>query len=300
MKMKDQRGGPKMGTTRMMVLILTIAVNLSWTAEPTEEELSARLSELRQQKKEFQVRLVSVEQKLESTDSLIIQEANRFKMNQKRQKVDLERRKSELLELDGRRNELKGKIGKQKSEQSKIQNRIANQKRKLEARRLNLAIKCAEAEKLIDISLPWDREQRLERLRALRRDLEAGKSSVEEGFTRLSSLLREEVRFGDEVALLKKPITRNDGEVVNAQILRFGGMWMIYHDEEKKRYGVLVREEKGDSLTYRWREDLDFTERELVRTAIEVKGAKRPPQVVRLPLTLMVHQASEPQAKGDQ
>ena len=123
-------------------------------------------------------------------------------------------------------------------------------------------------------------------------DIESGNASEEEAFSRLKSLIAEEIRFGDEVAIINSPFTRKNGELINAQILRIGNQWMVYSDEAGTLYGALVRkvEQAGDSLkvTYEWNEELNLNERNAVRFAIDVKQAKKPPQMVTLPVSISV------------
>ena len=130
----------------------------------------------------------------------------------------------------------------------------------------------------VEAGLPWDNESRLDRIRALKKDLEAGSASAEEGLSRIGAILKEEVKAGDEIALFNKPLTRKSGEAVNAQVLRLGNQWLVYMDEEAKNFGIMER--RGGK--WDWREDLSFGEKNRVKEAIEVKGAKRPPQLVVL------------------
>ena len=103
----------------------------------------------------------------------------------------------------------------------------------------------------------------------------------------MKSLIAEETRFGDEVAIINSPLTRKNGELINAQILRIGNQWMVYSDENGTVYGALVRKNSA-TIAYEWNEDLTLAEREAVRLAIDVKLAKKPPQMVSLPISLSV------------
>ena len=115
-----------------------------------------------------------------------------------------------------------------------------------------------------------------------------GNASEEEAFSRLKSLIAEETKFGDEVAVVNSPLTRKNGELINATILRIGNQWMVYSDDNGTVYGNLVRRLDSNNVVYEWNEELNLEERSAVKLAIEVKQAKKPPQVVKLPVSLSV------------
>ena len=52
-------------------------------------------------------------------------------------------------------------------------------------------------------------------------------------------------------------------------------------------YTVLVKDKNGN-VVYEWNEELNLEERSAVKLAIDVKQAKKPPQVVKLPVSLSV------------
>ena len=137
-------------------------------------------------------------------------------------------------------------------------------------------------------TLPWERESRLDRVKSLTRDIESGNASEEEAFSRLKSLVAEETKFGDEVAIINSPLTRKDGELINAAILRIGNQWMVYSDDNGTVFGTLVRKMVDGKIVYEWNEDLNLEERAAVKLALDVKQAKKPPQVVKLPVSLSV------------
>jgi hypothetical protein len=63
---------------------------------------------------------------------------------------------------------------------------------------------------------------------------------------------------------------------------------MVYSDENGTVFGTLVRKVENGKVSYEWNEDLNLEERAAVRLAIEVKQAKKPPQIVNLPVSLSV------------
>lgn len=250
-------------------------------------DTQADIAALQSQKQSLQSELKKLDVRIAQTDSLTRDESKRAETTKKRQQEDLDRRRAELSELSAKisqmAQELQGEKSRQAGFKAQTENAIAFRKGILQ----NMALHCKDLEAIITKSLPWDQDTRLERVRALRRDLEAGQSTPEEGLTRLRSIYAEETRFGDEVAILNKPMQRKNGETINARLLRIGNQWMVYADEEDIRFGVLerVRNEQGQ-VTYTWREDLNFEERAAVKLAVDVKLARKPPQMVRLPLSL--------------
>ena len=75
---------------------------------------------------------------------------------------------------------------------------------------------------------------------------------------------------------------------MNASILRIGNQWMVYVDENGSVYGRLERKIENGNVVYEWNENLNLEERAAVKLAIEVKQAKKPPQIVNLPVSLSV------------
>lgn len=138
----------------------------------------------------------------------------------------------------------------------------------------------------VETGLPWDRDERRDRILSLKRDIEAGTAPPDEAFARLAALLREETKAGDEVILSSRPLTRGTGEVVNAQVLKIGNQAAVYVDDEGKHYGILEPREQHDTITWTWREDLDFSERAAVKRAVAVKAGREAPQLTPLPVTL--------------
>lgn len=260
---------------------LWISIGLAYADTKSDiEDYKAQKAALQQELKKLDVRTAQ-------TDSLAKEEARRFETTRSRQKEDLERRKAELDSMQIKIAAVAKELQEEKGRQGSYAVQVENAKSYRAGIAKSLAAKCSELESIVSSSIPWDREQRLDRIRALRRDLENGNAAPEEGLTRLQALFREEIRFGDEVTIHNRPMIRNDGETVNARILRLGNQWIVYTDEEEGKYGVLVRSAgKTGDVEYTWREDLSFEERSAVKLAIDVKLARKPPQMVRLPLSL--------------
>ncbi len=267
------------GKIKRMSLVCLLSV-VSLYAGKTEE-----LERLKSRKATLRDDIKSVEVKLNTNDSLKKIELERFDLLKARYEKDLVNKTDEISALSKRLKQINAEVSNESYKQATLKSGVAKIKSQREFLRQRLANKCSDLEQELAFSLPWDLEKRVGRIAALRRDLETGNATIEEGFARLKAMVNDEIKFGDEIALHNKPISRNDGSLVNAEVLRIGNQWMLYMDDEKKHYGILVRKGKGE---FTWKEDLNFSEREAVRTAIEVKGSKKPPQLVTLPLSILL------------
>lgn len=138
----------------------------------------------------------------------------------------------------------------------------------------------------VESGLPWDTETRSDRILSLRRDLESGTATPDEAFARLLALLREETKSGDEVTLLNRPLTRQNGEVVNAQVLKLGNQGIVYIDDEGKKFGILEPRVDSSGTAWVWREELSLGERTAVKRAVAVKGGREAPQLAPLTVPL--------------
>jgi cytochrome c556 len=223
------------------------------------------------------------------TDSMIKVEQQHGSLQQDRQKADIYRRRKEIDDLREKLSELSAEMGRERNSISASQTQIQNTEATRRALNSQLTSHCRKLEGFIKNGLPWDTEIRLERISTLCQDLENGNANAEEGFSRLRAIYVEEIRFGDEVQISNRPITRNNGEMINASVLRIGNLWMVYQDEAGHLFGMLNKKSGEDGANeYTWKEELSFEERQAVRTAIDVKLARKPPQMVRLPFSLMI------------
>lgn len=263
------------------------AAALCSLASANEPDSAAALS---QAKKQLQDEIRQIEGKIRSTDSLTRIEAERFRKNENRLRENLKTRENEIAGLSARGTELQDEIRRLTASinQTRIDEKAVQNQRAIIAERL--VSYCADLEKLIARTLPWEQEKRRDRVAALRKDIANGSAPVEEGFSRLMALITEEISFGDNIALGELPVVRKDGSVVNARVLRAGNIGMVYMDTDEKLYGIL--EQSGDS-GFIWREECTFTEREEIRTAVRVKDAKKAPQVVLFPTQLRIRTKGE-------
>jgi hypothetical protein len=244
-----------------------------------EADLQKARTEVERSKKEVQ----KAEGELRRTDSLLRGENERAAAAEQRAAQDRERREKENATLAARVQETQGKINQERSSLGRLQNDEDEIKARQKRLALLLAGYCDSLARRIESGLPWDNESRLDRVRGLKKDLEAGSATVDEGFARLNAILKEETKNGDEITLTSKPITLKNGELVNAQVLKIGNQWLAYMDEEGKRFGVLERNPGG---AWEWREDPGFEEKNRIKAAIEIKSAKRPPSLALLDLGL--------------
>ncbi len=270
-----------------MALALFMGLTTAQTQDPAEE--AARLkADIARLKKDVQHAAAD----LQRTDSLTREENAAAAQNLDRWKRDKERRDKENQALNLRIQETRSKIN---AEQSRMRGYLNNVEELKSRDKSLLKTFTGLADSLlvrVEAAPPWDVEIRRDRILSLKRDLEAGTSTPEEAFGRLTALLKEEIKNGDEIALFSRPLTRQNGEVVNAQILKLGNQAMIYMDEEGKRFGVLEKHVENRKSAYAWREDLSFEEKNAVKLALTVKAGREAPQLVPLSLALSLDAAS--------
>ena len=249
-------------------------------------DTAADIRALEKQKVSLSAEIKKINVKIQTSDSLVREDNKRYALLETRYSADLDRRRADLDTLSQKlrliASELQAESGKQAGYKGKLAN---DESRRKEMRRV-LANLCKTFETQVKQTLPWDLENRLSRITSLRNDLETGNGTEEEAFSRLSALISEETRFGDEVQIINAPMTRKNGEVINARILRIGNEWMIYSDENATVFGSLERSISNDSATYAWNEELSLSEREAIRNAFDVKQGRKPPQMVTVPLKI--------------
>ncbi len=229
---------------------------------------------------------------LQRTDSLSRDEAAAAAQNADRWQKDRERHEKENQELNARVQETRAKIT---AEQTRMQGYL-NAADEIKAREKSLlTLLSGFADSLlarVQAGPPWDLETRRDRLLSLKSDIEAGSAGPDEVFGRLAAILKDEIKNGDEVAEYNRPLTRQNGEVINAQMLKLGNQSVVYMDDEGKKFGVLERRIENGKPVYAWREALDFKEQNSVKLALAVKAEREAPQLVPLDVSLSPDSAS--------
>lgn len=267
---------------------LIVLIVLSFSATSFGQDINSQILDLEEKKKSLEADIGKINRDIGRTDSLAKEESKRFLVLEDRYVKDIERRQNELTALQTRLDKTIGSLQAEKNAQYSYEIRSSNIESMRKSFREELSLYCSELENLIKKSIPWESETRLNRVIALRRDLENSNATVEEGFSRLKAIYKEETRLGDEITLLNKSITRNDGEVINARVLKIGNQWLMYVNEDENQFGILQKVKgSNDSLTYKWKEDLNFEERQAVKLAIDVKSARKPPQIVKIPVSFI-------------
>lgn len=284
----------KMMKRTLFVMLLAALFGIAFA------DVESDIKDLQLEKEKLNADIAKLSKQISATDSMIKADDARYKALQERYKADKEHRSIEIDSLNAKIRTVAAQLQDERNKQSKAKNRSDNVKAKRKALNSMLVTISKQLEKQIAETLPWEQETRLDRAKSLSRDIESGNASEEEAFSRLKSLIAEEIRFGDEVAIINSPLTRKNGELINAQILRIGNQWMVYSDENGTVYGALVRKaaksnDKGETLkiSYEWNENLNLAEREAIRFALDVKQAKKPPQMVTLPVSLSVVREGE-------
>lgn len=269
-----------------MLALLALLVSAAFA------DTDSDIRDLKLEKDKLNSEIKKLNKQISATDSMLRADDARYKTLQQRYKADSDRRKTEIDSLNAKIRDVAAQLQQERNKQAKAKNRTDNVKSKRKALNATLVSICKKLEEQIAQTIPWERESRLDRIKSLTRDLESGNATEEEGFSRLKAIIAEETKFGDEVAIVNSPLTRKNGELINAQILRIGNQWMVYTDENASQYGMLMRKQNcsGSKCTteFEWKEDLTLSERDAVKFAIDVKTAKKPPQVVKLPVSLSV------------
>lgn len=280
--------------------VLALALGLLLLT-PAFADMDSDIRDLQLEKEKLDGEIQKLNRQIASTDSIIRADETRRGTLQQRYKEASERRRAEIDSLNSKIRTVASQLQAERGAQARAKNRADNVKSKRNALNAVLVSLCKKFEAQVAQTIPWERETRLDRVKSLTRDLESHNATEEEGFSRLKGLIAEETKFGDEVAIVNSPLTRKNGELVNAQILRIGNQWMVYSDENATVFGSLVRKrdcsadadsaksgETRCSVTYEWNEDLDLNERAAVKLALDVKLAKKPPQIVTLPVSLSI------------
>ncbi|MBO7414501.1 MAG: DUF3450 family protein [Fibrobacter sp.] len=249
---------------------------------------ASEIQDLKLEKEKLNSEIQKLNRQIAATDSMLKADDSRYKTLQQRYKADTERRRAEIDSLNAKIRGVAEQLQDERGKQARAKNRSENVAAKRKALRSALSAVSRQLESQVAQTLPWERDTRLDRVKSLTRDIESGNASEEEAFSRLKSLIAEETRFGDEVAIINSPLTRKNGELINASILRIGNQWMVYSDDNGTVFGCLVRRMENGNVVYEWNEDLNLEERSAVKLAIDVKQAKKPPQVVKLPVSLSV------------
>jgi Protein of unknown function (DUF3450) len=278
----------------LAALLIAAAIPLAaWSQESESARLESAIQKARTEMAQAKKDAAKADAELRKTDSLLREETTRAAQAEERQAKDRERREKENASLQTRIQETQAKINAERAGLNRHQN--AQDEIKARQKRLTLVLAgyCDSVAARIEAGPPWEREGRIDRVKSLRKDLEAGSASLEEGFARLNAVIKEEIKGGDEIAVLTKPVTRKNGDVLNAQVMKIGNQWLVYMDEEGKHFGVLERKAAASGApVWEWREDPGFEEKNRIKAALEVKTAKRPPQLAVLDLGLALNAAA--------
>jgi hypothetical protein len=263
--------------------LLCMLLLAAWASAQSPVATQTDLQALQLRKEQLKAELNRLDQDLRRTDSLSQWESNWFQQQKTRQEQAIAGRKAELQNLQQRLAAVRAESQKERLRESSAKVQVESFASRLKFFNQELERQARVLEGQIQNSLPWQQESRLDRVRALIRELQAGTASPEEGLGRLRALWDEEIRFGDEVVLTETSMTRLNGALVNVKLLRLGNVGMAYTDAEGKYYGILRSEQSGNASKKVWFEDLNFEQREMVRRAIEIKSGKMAPDLGKLP-----------------
>ena len=215
-------------------------------------DYESEIRDLKLQKEKLNSEIQNLNTRIASTDSMLRADASHRQLLEQRYKADVERRNLEIDSLNAKIRKVAASLQQERNKQARAKNKSDNVAAKRRALRGELAKICKQLEVQIAQTLPWERDKRLDRAKSLTREIESGNVTEEEAFSRMKSLVNEEIKFGDEVSVVNSPLTRKNGEIVNATILRIGNQWMVYVDENGASYGRLERKLENDKIVYEW------------------------------------------------
>ena len=256
---------------RTLPIILSLFI-----ASPFAQSEAERL----QEKQTLLAKIEKTQQQIASTDSLILAEAQRHEQTILLKQKERESRAQELKKLVTEIETTTKAIQQERAQELRQKSKLDNQKLKWEALRERYIGFCNQLLQTMESTLAWDLEERTERVRILRKDLELGTASLEEAHNRLDALYREEIRFGDEIEFYTRSIVTPKGETIQARILRLGNIGAIYMSEDGSQYGISI----PGSRPLQWKDQLSFNEREAVRRALDMKQSRIPPSLTILPV----------------
>ena len=265
-----------------MALACAFAAGMASAQTDPNDEAARLKSDIARLKKEIQ----RGNSDIRHADSLTRDENAAAAQNLDRWQRDRERRTKENQELSTRIQATRSKIAGEQSRMHGYLNGVEEIKAQEKALFRIFDLYADYLRIRIESGPVWDIDTRRDRLLSLKRDLEAGSASPEEAFARLSAIFKEEIKGGDEIALFNRPLTRQNGEVVNAQILKLGNQSVMYMDDEDKQFGIMEKRVENGKTVFVWREDLSFEEKNAVKLALAVKAGREAPQLVSLNLAL--------------
>ncbi|MEO6095904.1 MAG: DUF3450 family protein, partial [Fibrobacteria bacterium] len=195
--------------TPLAALLIAAAIPLAaWSQESESARLESAIQKARTEMAQAKKDAAKADAELRKTDSLLREETTRAAQAEERQARDRERREKENASLQTRIQETQAKINAERAGLSRHQN--AQDEIKARQKRLTMVLAgyCDSVAARIEAGPPWEREGRIDRVKSLKKDLEAGSANLEEGFARLNAAIKEEIKGGDEIAVLNKPVTR--------------------------------------------------------------------------------------------
>jgi hypothetical protein len=269
-----------------LVVFLTATGSLAQDAGTPASTTAGDTERLRAEVARLKREIARAENDIRRNDSLSREEQATAARNRERLTRDKERREKENAALESRVRETRARTAAEKAREGSYKSQAAEIAAREKTVLAFLAVVADSLAARVHVGLPWDVSARSDRILSLQRDITAGATTPDEAFARLSALLREEIKNGDEVTVSTRPLTRQNGEVVNAQILKIGNQALVYVDDESKKYGILEPRVNDTATTWVWRENLSLSERSAVKRAVGVKAGREAPQLVPLSIPL--------------
>jgi hypothetical protein len=141
-------------------------------------------------------------------------------------------------------------------------------------------------EKALVQDFPLQVEERTERLKALRQQLDQGALGPEEGMNRLWSILLERLRQGYQAEAWPGSFALAQGGSASGTYFRIGTVWQGFASEDGREVHFLTRTDSGYSWTAVPAQSLEM--RAALKQAAQVATGKLPPQMARIPVQVKV------------
>ncbi|MFH1761676.1 MAG: DUF3450 family protein [bacterium] len=226
-----------------------------------------------------------------------------FTRQTQRHKVILEKMEKRLKLKTHENQEILGKIDSFERSIDKLTIKSLNYQRKKEEIELREKLildavleKAFKLKRIVEKGLPYDLEKREQVIELLVKDIQERLISSHEAVERLWTILKAEEQFGMESDIGTNNIALKSGERRDVRMLRVGHHYLCYYERDRDLCGLLEkhREPETGKTVYSWKESgFTLEERNAIRTAIQVKEGKKPPQWVEVVLPIKVEKERE-------
>ncbi len=238
-------------------------------------------------------KLEELKENIVKTNQLLIEEES-LHQKEEEQAMSVQKSLEERIKiLEEKINEIQNENGKLEKEIEKVKiakNDLIKKKEKSTnllldiGHRLSMNTKRLQNE--INLSFPYILESRIERVNSLRKRLqkEGQDLLVPSGVLEISHQLWDyyikEIDLGYNSEIYSDEVQTAKGEIKKANFLRVGRIILAYRTNDGEETGLLVKSEDG----YKWKKDLSFSQRQVIKKAVEIMEGKRIPHLLEFPV----------------